>query len=261
MVGRDVSEEFPPRVPSPGAVVLEARGLASPPRFTDVSFSVRAGEIVALAGLVGCGRTSAALAITGALPSRGELRLGGSRVAFRSPAAAIRQGLGYVTEDRKANGIFPAMGTGDNITLAYLRDFTRGGFLAAARVRDAANAAARRFDVRAASLGQPAATLSGGNQQKMLLARYLLEPRRLIVLDEPTRGVDVGARAEIYNLMNALTAEGLAILMISSDLPEVLGMADRIVVLREGRTVGEMARADATPDAVMRLATGERPAE
>jgi ABC-type sugar transport system ATPase subunit len=152
------------------------------------------------------------------------------------------------------------MAVAENITVSYLREFVKAGLLSLSRERSVAAGTAKRFDVRAASLRQPAATLSGGNQQKMLLARYLLNRRRLIILDEPTRGVDVGARAEIYELMNQLTREGLALLMISSDLPEVLGMADRIVVLREGRTAGELTRAEASPDAVMALATGGRPA-
>jgi ABC-type sugar transport system ATPase subunit len=256
MVGRDLSEEFPRRSPSPGSPVVAVRRLACAPRFTDVSFTVRAGEIVALAGLAGAGRTSTALALAGALPSEGEIRMGGRPVRFTSPADAIAAGLAYVTEDRKSLGIFPEMAVSENITVTCLRHFARAGLLSTQRERTAAAASARRFDVRAGSLQQPAATLSGGNQQKMLLARYLLEPRTLIVLDEPTRGVDVGARAEIYALMNQLTKEGLAILMISSDLPEVLGMADRIVVLREGRTAGELTRAQASAEAVMALATG-----
>jgi ABC-type sugar transport system ATPase subunit len=147
------------------------------------------------------------------------------------------------------------MSTAQNITLAYLRAFTRTGLLSVSRERTAAADKARDFDVRARSLQQPAATLSGGNQQKMLLARYLLQRRRLVILDEPTRGVDVGARSEIYGLMNRLTAERVAILMISSDMPEVLGMSDRIVVLREGRTTGELARGEATAERVMALAS------
>jgi ribose transport system ATP-binding protein len=260
MVGRDIAEEFPARQPAPGGVVLEVRHLSAAPRFTDVSLTVREGEIVALAGLVGAGRTSTALALTGALGSRGEIVVGGKPVSFGSPADAIAHGLAYVTEDRKGRGMFPEMAVADNITVSYLREFARAGLLDLAREKAGAGQAARRFDVRAASLRQPARTLSGGNQQKMLLARYLLKSRRLIVLDEPTRGVDVGARAEIYNLMNQLTRDGLAVLMISSDLPEVLGMADRIIVLREGRTMGELARAEATAESVMALATGGRTA-
>jgi ABC-type sugar transport system ATPase subunit len=263
MVGRDVSEEFPPRPPalegSAAEVVLEARGLAAPPRFREASLTVRRGEIVGLAGLVGAGRTSVALALFGALRAKGEVRLGGAAVRFRSPADAIAAGLGYVTEDRKRRGLFPLLGARANITIAYLESFTRRGFLSASRERAAAAAAAADVDLRSAGLEARAATLSGGNQQKLLLARYLLRPRRLLILDEPTRGVDVGAKAEIYALMNRLTASGLAILMISSELEEVLGMSDRVVVMHEGRTVGELARTQAKPEAVMELATGGRP--
>jgi ABC-type sugar transport system ATPase subunit len=255
MVGRDVSEEFPARTASVGATVLDVKRLSCPPRFTDVSLTVKQGEIVGLAGLVGAGRTSTGLALAGGLAAHGDVRLEGRPVHFSSPADAIDHGLAYLTEDRKARGIFPLMTTSANITLTFLRTFARVGLLAAGRERAAAVAAARDFDVRAARLTQPAATLSGGNQQKLLLARYLLKRRALVILDEPTRGVDVGARAEIYALMNRLTGGGLAILMISSDLPELIGMADRIVVMREGRTTGELGRAAATPEAVMALAT------
>jgi ABC-type sugar transport system ATPase subunit len=254
MVGRDVSEEFPPRTPAPGSTMLEVEHLAHPPRFSDVSFSVRSGEIVGLAGLVGAGRTSAALAVAGALPSAGAVRLNGRPVRFRSPAEAIDDGVAYVTEDRKGRGIFPLMETAQNITVTYLRDFVRAGILRTGAERVAAASAAQRFDVRTTSMRRPASTLSGGNQQKMLLARYLLKPRRVMILDEPTRGVDVGARAEIYALMNRLTSEGTALLMISSELPELLGMSDRVVVLHEGRTAGELTRQEATPERVMALA-------
>ncbi len=257
MVGRDVTEEFPSRTPSIGAPVLQVRNLSAPPRFSQATFDVRAGEIVGLAGLVGAGRTSAALAVVGALPCEGDISVAGRAVRFRSPADAIKGGLAYVTEDRKGRGLFPVLGTGENITITFLSAFTRAGVLSLARERAAASGAAKNFDVRAASLAQPAATLSGGNQQKLLLARYLLKPRRVVILDEPTRGVDVGARAAIDSLMNRLTAEGLGILMISSDLPEVLGMSDRIVVMHEGRTAGQLARDEATPDRVMALATGQ----
>jgi ribose transport system ATP-binding protein len=256
MVGRDVSEEFPARTSAPGETVLEVRGLSAPPRFHDARFDVRRGEILGLAGLVGSGRSSVALAIFGALPRCGTLRLHGRPADFRSPAEAIDAGLGYVTEDRKGRGLFPELGAGANITVTYLRSYVRLGLLSLAREGAAAAAAARDFDVRAAGLGQSAATLSGGNQQKLLLARYLLRPRVLLILDEPTRGIDVGAKAEIYALMNRLTAQGLAILMISSELPEVLGMSDRVVVMHEGRTRGELPRARATAEAVMELATG-----
>jgi ribose transport system ATP-binding protein len=261
MVGRDIEEEFPSRTAiaksegRPAAPVLEVRSLAAPPRFFNVSFSVQPGEIVALAGLVGAGRTSAALAIVGALRAHGEVRLNGVGVRFGSPAEAIRAGVVYVTEDRKARGVFPLMSTAANITITSLSAFSRAGLVSRARERAAAADAARRFDVRAAHLDQPAATLSGGNQQKALLARFLTKPRGVAILDEPTRGIDVGSRAEIYGLIARLAEAGAGILMISSDLTEVLGMADRIVVMRDGRTTGELTRAEATSDRVMALAS------
>jgi ribose transport system ATP-binding protein len=260
MVGRDVSEEFPPRTAVAGDVVLDVRGLTHRPRFEDVSFAVRAGEIVGLAGLVGAGRTSVALALAGALGASGDVSLRGRAFRPASPHAAIAGGLAYLTEDRKGRGLFPVMATLANITMTSLGRFARAGVVSLGREREAAAGAARDFDVRAADLRQPAGTLSGGNQQKMLLARFLLEPRTVLILDEPTRGVDVGARAEIYRLMNELTGRGVAILMISSELPELLGMSDRVVVMREGRVTGELTRAQATPEAVMSLATTIRAA-
>ena len=164
--------------------------------------------------------------------------------------------MAYLTEDRKAAGIFRWLDVGSNITIASLARFVRSGWLSRRLERAAAQEEARRFDVRAAGLGQPAGTLSGGNQQKLLLARYLLEPRRVLILDEPTRGIDVGAKAEIYEWMNRLTEEGLGIVMISSEMEELLGMSDRIVVMHEGRTVGELARAEATQERIMMMATG-----
>jgi ABC-type sugar transport system ATPase subunit len=256
MVGRALSEEFPTRTPSPGRTILALDRLAAPPRFESASLTVREGEIVGLAGLVGAGRTSLALAIIGALRSSGSLRLNGDPVRFDSPSAAIAAGLAYVTEDRKRLGLFPQMDAAANITVTFLRAFARHGWLSLPMERLAAEAAAHDYDVRGAGLHQAASNLSGGNQQKLLLARYLLKPRSLIVLDEPTRGVDVGARGEIYRIINRLTEQGLGVLMISSDLNEVLGMSDRIVVMRDGRTVGELARRDASPEQVMTLATG-----
>ena len=235
--------------------VLDVAHLSAPPRFADVSLTVREGEIVGLAGLVGAGRTSTALALAGAAAAGGDVRVNGQPVHFTSPADAIDRGVAYVTEDRKARGLFPADGRRrehhDHVSV----DVRARRACCRSRASAAAAAAARDYDVRAATLAQPVATLSGGNQQKVLLARATLKRPVVLLLDEPTRGVDVGARAEIYALMNRLTREGLAILMISSDLPEVLGMSDRVVVMREGRTRGELTRAEATPERVMALAT------
>jgi ribose transport system ATP-binding protein len=271
MVGRDVSEEFPPRPTSatsptspkstmtwpttPGEVALDVRGLTAGTRCVDVSFSVRPGEIVGLAGLVGAGRTSVGLAIVGAAPATGTVQVAGKPIQFRSPAQALAGGVAYLTEDRKRRGLFPLMTTSANMTISRVAAFARFALLSLAREREAVTAAARDVGVRATALDQLAGTLSGGNQQKALVARYLLRHPVVLILDEPTRGVDVGARSEIYALMNRLTAQGMAILMISSDLPEVLGMSDRVVVMREGRVKGELPRGAATPDAVMALAT------
>ena len=256
MVGRDLSEEFPSRQVRPGPIALQVDHLSAPPRFKDASLTVREGEIVGLAGLVGAGRTSVGLGIVGALRTSGTITFRGQRVTFRSPADAIRRGLAYVTEDRKAQGIFPLMDVSANITITFLPAFAKAGWLSLKGERAGAEAAARDYGVRARRLDQPAAALSGGNQQKLLIARYLLQPRSVIVLDEPTRGVDVGARAEIYRLVNRMTEDGLGVLLISSDLNEVLGMSDRVVVMRDGRTVGELTKDIATAERVMTLATG-----
>ncbi len=254
MVGRDVTEEFPARGARPGGVALRVRDLAADPRCSSVNLDVRAGEIVGLAGLVGAGRTSAALAMVGALPSTGSVIVGGVRRRFHSPSDAIAHGLAYVTEDRKGKGLFTALGLDENVTMTHLASFARAGWLSRRDARRAAADAVREFDIRAARLSQPVGTLSGGNQQKALVARFVMRPPAVLILDEPTRGVDVGARSEIYRAMNRLTQSGLGILMISSDLPEVIGMADRIVVMRAGRTIGEVDRGTATPEAVMAMA-------
>ena len=254
MVGRDVSEEYPARQPSLGATALELRQLSAPPRFNEASLTVRHGEIVGVAGLVGAGRTSMALAAVGALEAAGSVRLGDAPTSFRSPADAIANGVAYVTEDRKAHGLFPLLGLDENITVTHIGKLARSGLVSRQLCRQRVAHAIREFDIRAARATQRAGTLSGGNQQKALVARYLVEPPRVLILDEPTRGVDVGARAEIYRAMNRLTSAGLGILMISSDLPEILGMSDRIVVMRAGRTVGELTRSDATAERVMSLA-------
>jgi ABC-type sugar transport system ATPase subunit len=219
---------------------------------------MRRGEIVGLAGLVGAGRTSVGLALVGAATATGTIHLGAGKTpgaVFASPAEALRGGVAYLTEDRKGRGLFPQMSTSANIAMASTGAFTRAGLLSLAREREAVTTTAGQVGVKIGALAQPAGTLSGGNQQKALVGRFLLRHPRVLIMDEPTRGVDVGARAEIYALMNRLTAQGLAILMISSDLPEVIGMSDRILVMREGRVTGELARGAATPDTVMALAT------
>lgn len=256
MVGRSVSHVYPVREPVDGPVVLEIERMEARPRFLDVSLSLRAGEVVGLAGLVGAGRTSLGLAIAGALPWRGMMRVDGAAARFLSPRAAIAAGVVYVTEDRKGAGIVPRMSVEDNMTLTHVSTFRRRGLLSRRRARGWAAAIASQVDLRAARLDLPVRALSGGNQQKALIARFLVRCPRVLILDEPTRGVDVGAREEIYRIIDGLARAGTAILVISSDLPEVIGLADRVVVMKAGRSVGELSRAAASPEAVMALATG-----
>ncbi|MGC3954502.1 MAG: sugar ABC transporter ATP-binding protein [Propionicimonas sp.] len=256
MVGRDVNELFP-KVEAPiGDVVLQVRGLTFPGRFADISFDVRAGEIVALAGLVGAGRSEVARAVFGVDPyTAGEVLLKGAPLPAGNPAAAMRAGIGFVPEDRRQQGLVLESGVVTNITDAIRRDLVRGGVI----TRKAENAAAQEWalalEVKTAALDAKAGTLSGGNQQKVVLAKWLATRPALLIIDEPTRGIDVGTKSEVHRRMSELAGEGLAILMISSELPEVLGMADRVLVMREGRITAELSRADATPETVMFAAT------
>lgn len=269
MVGRALSDRSartpaevgPATAGEPSEPRLVVADLASPPFFRRASFELAPGEVVGLAGLVGAGRSSVGLCLGGALPIRsGTVRLHGRSVRFAHPAEAIRAGVGYLTEDRKGRGIFPDLGVSENVTMGTLSEFARGGVVIESRRRDAARAACERFDVRTASLEKRISELSGGNQQKALLARLLLHPLSVVILDEPTRGIDVGARAEIYRLVRDLAATGVSVLFISSDLPELLEVSDRIVVMREGVTTGALDRAVATQEAIMALATSEEAA-
>ncbi len=261
MVGRSLDAHFPelPPVPPDAPVVLDVRGIVSSAGVPvhDVTFAVRAGEIVGLAGLVGAGRTEIVRAIAGAdVPSRGEVRVDGARASTRSPRAAIRAGVALITEDRKAQGLVLGMTVRENTTLAHLGRFVRGIFVDRAAETAATNEEIAELRVRTPSAEQIVRNLSGGNQQKVVLAKWLIGHARVFLFDEPTRGIDVGAKAEIYALMVALLRGGAAIVMVSSELPEVLGMSHRVLVVRDGRIRAEFARADATPDAVIAAATG-----
>jgi rhamnose transport system ATP-binding protein len=258
MVGREVSAVFPKRPVPLGDVVLRARGLEN--RRTgvrDVSFELRAGEILGLAGLVGSGRTELCRVLFGLDPADGgELVLRGQTVRIGSPAEAAAHGLAYVPEDRRRHGVVPEMSVAANTTLAVLHQVAAHGFLNFRREREIAAGFVDRFKVKAPSLDAPVSTLSGGNQQKVALARWLAARPSVLILDEPTQGVDVGAKAEIHRLMVDLAEEGLAILMVSSELPEVLGMSDRVGVMREGRLAGIVPRSEASPESLMALALG-----
>jgi rhamnose transport system ATP-binding protein len=262
MVGRKIESLFPKTVAAIGAPVLEVRDLVRRPMTKGVSLTVRAGEIVGLAGLVGSGRSELAQTIFGVTPAEsGEIVLAGQTVRIRSPGAARNLGIAYVPEDRGAQGLVRPMNVRENFSLASLSKVSHGGFIDRAAETRLAEDGVARFSVRTSSLDQIVGRLSGGNQQKIVLGKWLANKPKLLILDEPTRGIDVGAKAEIHRLMSELAGQGLAILMISSELPEVLGMSDRVLVMREGRFVAEFARADATPEAVGAAMMGGHGAE
>jgi ABC-type sugar transport system ATPase subunit len=254
-IGRHVADYFPQHVGGePGAEVLRVEDLSSPAGFDRVSFTLRAGEVLGVAGLVGAGRSEVAQALFG-LDSRatGRVLVRGRPLRLGSPVAAMRAGLGLVPEDRKRQGLVLSMAARANATLAVLRRLARGPFIRRLAERALAVTYFQKLRVRASALEQPAAGLSGGNQQKIVLAKWLAAECTILILDEPTRGVDVGAKAEIHGLIDSLASGGNAILLISSELPEVLNLSTRILVLRGGRIAGELSRAEATQDALMRL--------
>jgi ABC-type sugar transport system ATPase subunit len=264
MVGRDLDEEFPRRIAAPGETVLDVSGLGSAARFHNVSFALRRGEILGLAGLVGAGRTSVGRALFGAARiSSGTMRLAGQPYAPRSPREALDRGVGYLTEDRQGQGIFRALSVRENVVLPTLHRHLRGPFFSRTESGRAAARACEDLRVRSASLEVPISTLSGGNQQKALLGRLLRHELKILVLDEPTRGIDVGSRAEIYRIVVDLAARGLAVIILSSELPELLGLCDRIVVLSEGQVTGVLGKDEATQERILDLATpdgGRHPA-
>jgi ribose transport system ATP-binding protein len=258
MVGRSIDQQYPRERSDEGPSLLEVRNLTREGVFEDISFEVRAGEVVGLSGLVGAGRTEVARAIFGAdAYDSGEVLIGGRRIPRGKVGAAMKAGLGLVPEDRKGQGLVLGANVRENLGLVTLRRATRGGFVDREAQDKAAAEIADQLKVRMGSLGQEVRTLSGGNQQKIVIGKWLLAEANVLILDEPTRGIDVGAKVEIYQLINSLTAAGRAVLMISSDLPEVLGMSDRVLVMARGRLAGELSAAEATQDAVMALAVGE----
>ncbi|MDB5175081.1 MAG: ABC-type sugar transport system, ATPase component [Phycisphaerales bacterium] len=261
MVGRELSAVFPKIAVEPGKVVLETRNLscrASGVR--NVSLSVRAGEILGLAGLVGAGRTELARVLFGLTPADGgQVILNGKPVVVGSAAQAVGMGIAYVPEDRRRHGVILEMPVAANTTLAVLKKITSGGMLSFGREREIARSYVERLGTKTPSIDSAVGNLSGGNQQKVALARWLATGPSVIILDEPTQGVDVGAKAEIHRLMGELAQRGMAVMMISSELPEVLGMSDRIAVMHGGRVVATLDRADATQEKVLELALGHRP--
>ena len=258
MVGRDMSELFPPKaeraVDRP--IILEARDVSVSGRVKNASITVKAGEVTTLAGMVGAGRSELALAIFGGLPMQsGEIVIGERTFRHPSPAQSIEEGIGLLTEDRKGQGLAMLMDVAANITAPSLKTISRGGLLDRGRENAIARAEIAKYQIACRGPQSPVMTMSGGNQQKVLVARWARTCRRVLILDEPTRGVDVGAKAEIYRIMRELAASGIGVLMISSELPEVVGMSDRVIVMREGVITGELAGDDITEHSIIQLAT------
>jgi rhamnose transport system ATP-binding protein len=256
MVGRTLADMFPKQEVEPGPVLLQVENLSKDNVFQNISFELRQGEILGLAGLVGAGRTDVARAIFGIAPaSQGAIKISGQPVRITSPQQAMKLGLAYVPEDRQNHGLVLPMTISHNITLPILSEFARIGWLNQNGEQQSALRAASQMEVKAAGVWQKVRELSGGNQQKVVLAKWLTTQPRILILDEPTRGIDVGTKAAVHGLMSQLAAHGMAILMISSELPEVLGMSDRILVMREGHLTGQFSRAEATQEKIMLAAT------
>jgi ribose transport system ATP-binding protein len=255
MVGREIDNLYPKPEVEVGDVLLDVEGVTRPGVLSDCSFQVRAGEIVGFAGLIGAGRTELARAVFAADSiSAGTITLDGKELKLRSPSDAIEAGIGYLTEDRKGDGLAMQLPVEQNITLAHIPGpgiwiDRRAEHRAAAKRRDELN-------IRTPSLSKPVEALSGGTQQKVVVARWLETKARVMFFDEPSRGIDVGAKAEMFKLIGKLADEGRAIVLISSYLPELINMCDRIVVLRDGRTVGELSRNEFDEERIMALASG-----
>lgn len=256
MVGRTLKNLFPKEEVQKGELVLRVEGLTKEGLFYDVSFELHRGEILSLAGLVGAGRTEVACAIFGVeRPDRGNIWLDGHQVHIHSPGEALELGIAYLPEDRQLYGLVLSMDIAQNVTLPILSQFAHLGWIDQAAEWRTAQEFAERLDVRAAGLWQKVSQLSGGNQQKVVLAKWVAARPRILILDEPTKGIDVGTKAEVHRLMSMLAAQGLGILMISSELPEVVGMSDRVVVMHEGRVTACLSREEATQERVMSAAT------
>ena len=257
MVGRSITEFYPDRRNKPGEVLLEVKHFEQPGVFHDINFNLRKGEILGFAGLMGSGRTEIMRAVFGVDPhAGGELVFKGEPLKITKPEDAIKAGLGFVTENRKTEGLILDFSILRNIALPSVDSFAKSGVINFNVLNDFADKMAAKLGVKTSSLDLEAGALSGGNQQKVVIAKWVGMHPEVIIMDEPTRGIDVGAKRDIYELMNELTASGVSIIMVSSELPEVLGMSDRIVVVHEGRIAGELLHDEADQEKIMTLATG-----
>lgn len=257
MVGRDVENAFPKLDVKIGGPVLEVQSYSHRTEFRDISFTLRKGEILGVYGLIGAGRSELAQSLFGITrPLSGQLRLEGKDVSIHSPHDAIRAGIVYVPEERGRHGLALPMPIYQNMTLPSLARTSRKGFLKAANEFALARKYAERLDLRAAALSVPVGTLSGGNQQKVVIGKWLATMPKVIILDEPTKGIDIGSKAAVHGFISELAAEGLSIIMISSELPEIIGMSDRVLVMKEGLSAGLFERNQLSPEALVRAATG-----
>jgi rhamnose transport system ATP-binding protein len=257
MVGREVSELFPKLPSTPGDVVLSVEGLSQEGQFKDISFEVRAGEILGFAGLVGSGRSEVMRAIFGIdRYDSGSVRLFGEEIPAGKPAVSMERGMALVPEDRRQQGLFMASSIARNVAVTVLRRLSQGILLFKRSEADTASKWGTTLQLKFASLADPVERLSGGNQQKVVLSKWLATEPKLLIVDEPTRGIDVGTKAEVHRLLSERAQQGMAVIMVSSELPEVLGMSDRIVVMREGEQMGILDRADADSEKIITLATG-----
>jgi ribose transport system ATP-binding protein len=256
MIGRDLKDVYPKRTPKLGEVLLDVRNLRRHKLVHDVSFQLRAGEIIGFSGITGSGRTEVMRAVFGADPHTAEMKVSGKPYRARSPKDAIRRGIALLTEDRKAQGLFLKQDVTLNTTISGMRQYTRGGVIQRGRENAQVQKMIRDLRIKTPSASFIVVNMSGGNQQKVVLARWLSVGTRILIMDEPTRGIDVGSKAEIYQIMDELTKRGVGIIMISSELPEVLGMSDRIMVMSEGTIVAELSREQASEEAIMKHAVG-----
>ena len=257
MVGRVMSEYYPARTNVPGDEMFRVEGFTQPGVFDNISFSVRKGEILGVAGLMGAGRTEIMRAIFGVDPHQsGKLYLNGKEIHIKKPLDAIKQGFGFITENRKTEGLILDFSIERNIALPSEEALAKGHVINDKKEFEFSENLSHKLGVKAADINLAASTLSGGNQQKVVIAKWVGMHPKLLILDEPTRGIDIGAKKDIYDLMNELTAKGVSIIMVSSELPEVIGMSDRIMVIHEGHMAGIIEHKDATQTRIMTLATG-----
>ncbi len=257
MVGRVMSEYYPARTNVPGDEVLRIENFTEPGVFENISFSLRKGEILGVAGLMGAGRTEIMRAIFGVDPHKeGKIYLNGKEIQIKKPLDAIHQGFGFITENRKTEGLILDFSIANNISLPSEGALSKGGILDSKKEREFSEELSKKLGVKTHSIDLPAGALSGGNQQKVVIAKWVGMNPNILILDEPTRGIDIGAKKDIYDLMNELTAKGMSIIMVSSELPEVIGMSDRIMVIHEGKLAGIIDHKDATQTRIMTLATG-----